>query len=180
MKLACIGPQCVGKSTLIGALLSEPTFKGYQAFPERVRFLKSNYGYNLYTGNTDIQLSILALQVFDSAAENVILDRTVVDSLSYALYYHRRDDPRIPDHILQFITDLSKRIVERLDHIIFLHPSFEMIPDGVRVVDKNQQQEIDQVMYEVLQMLEVPNNKIIHIHGGSVRERVDWVLRSVV
>lgn len=175
MKIAMVGAQCVGKSTLINALMNDYDFRGYQVRPEGVRFLKENYGFDIYSGNAEIQLAVLALQAKDSGEPYILLDRTVVDSLSYALYYHERKNPELSKPILDFLVHESKLIARRIDHFVFLQPSFPMEEDGTRVANYEQQADITRWMEYVIEMLEIPVGKVLYITGGSVNERVDWI-----
>jgi len=178
-RIAISGAQCTGKSSLIAALKEDKAFKAYKVRSEGVRSLKENFGFDIYSGNAEVQLAVLALQAKDSGENGILLDRTVLDSLTYALYYHERQNPRLPEPILNFLTHESTVIASRIDHFIIIQPSFNMIWDGTRVIDTDQQNDISLGMIRMLRILDIPEEKVFFIHGGSIQERVEWVKAEI-
>jgi nicotinamide riboside kinase len=181
MRIAFCGAQCTGKTTLIQALLADKdvTWHGYISRQEGVRFLKDIYNFDMHSATFELQLALLALQTRDLLEEHVLLDRTIIDSTTYMMYYHKKKNSNIPDNVIQFILQTSMSLVPRLDLIVFLKPEFGLIDDGVRLVDKKQQDDITEGMQKMMEFFNVPSDKII-MPTGSVENRVAEVKKRMM
>ena len=171
-KIAFCGAQCTGKTTLIHSFHEK--YPIFQIQQESVRELKAKYGFDIASGDISFQLALLTLQVKEACLpKHILLDRTVLDSTAYLLYYHVRKNPEIPKHIYQFIKDMAKEVLKQIDIIVFLRPEFDLIPDGIRIVDRDQQKEITDLIYYLIQEFQV-ENKVIEVFG-PVQDRMTQI-----
>lgn len=176
MRISFTGAQGVGKSTLIEALI--PKFPGYKVQKESVRQLVKKYGFDFGTADPTLQLAILNFQTRNTLLHNnILLDRSVIDSTSYMLYYHKRNQPTIPKPIMELVLEAADEISNQLDLIIFMKPEFELVDDGFRILDYDQQKEITGIMEYLIDKFRVWDKTLI-VHG-SVEDRVqqvmDWI-----
>lgn len=177
MRIAFCGAQGTGKTTLIN-YIHEELLPGYIKQSESVRYLKDTFGFDIYSGNIELQLALLTWQTKALLSNtNILLDRSVIDSTTYMMYYHEQNNPRIPDSVRKFIITQAVDLASSLDLIVFLKPEFDLEADGVRVVDVEQQKEITERMAVFIQISGIEEKVIIPT--GSVEERALQVLRRV-
>lgn len=181
MRISVSGAQCTGKSTLIEALSKE--LPDYVVQAESVRYLTKKYGFNIDEPTSDLQLALLNLQtraLYEN--QNILLDRSFVDSTSYMIYYKQKEtrektfSPKhlISDEAYDFIKTSAKELSQRVDLFVFLEPEFELIDDGFRIIDEVQQKQITEIMEQLFEEFGV-DYKVIR-PTGSVKERVEQVL----
>ena len=173
MRISISGAQCTGKSTLINALKKE--LPDYEIQRESVRYLVANYGFEIKAANTDLQLALLNWQTRSLYEHtDILLDRSFIDSTSYMLYYHKRRQPEVPFGVYNYIMDTAKALAQRIDLFIFLKPEFELIDDGFRLLDKDQQEEITELMEDLFEKFNV-EHKVLRV-TGSLEDRVSQTL----
>lgn len=173
MRISFTGAQGVGKSTLIEAVA--PHFPDYHIQRESVRYMVKKYGFDIQSADPTLQLAVLNLQTKSILGyEDILLDRSVIDSTAYMLYYHRRKNPEVPQAIMDLVMDTSKELAQKLDYIVFMQPEFDLVDDGFRVLDVDQQKEINDIMKGLIETFDV-SHKVIWVRG-SVEERVEEVL----
>jgi nicotinamide riboside kinase len=171
-RIGVIGAQSTGKTTLIQYLLEEPEFKGYIHVPSPTRYLKTMFGMDFDNADTEIQLSTLCMQALNMGIrDKAFYDRTVIDNYAYLQYYAGIGKSNLSANSLNFIQYISHTLANRLDVIIVLRREFDMIPDGTRIVDERQQQEIEDRIMKNLYDLGVDARKIVSL-SGTVEERV--------
>jgi nicotinamide riboside kinase len=173
VRISISGAQCTGKSTLIDAL--EKRLPEYAIQRESVRYLVKKYGFEIEAANTDLQLALLNLQTRSLYEhKDILLDRSFVDSTAYMLYYHKRKQPEVPAGVYNYIMDAVKELAQNIDLFVFLKPEFELVDDGFRVLDNDQQQEITELMGELFDEFDI-RHKVLEV-SGSVEDRVDQIL----
>ena len=78
------------------------------------------------------------------------------------------------------VTQLMFHMEGLYDYHIILKPEFEIVDDGVRSIDPVYQRDIDNLFKENVNMLmDFVPEKIIHVMGGSVEERVKFILSLI-
>lgn len=178
IKIEFLGPACVGKTTLINALASEyPEFK---IQTESVRYIKNKYGIDFKTGDTDVQMAVLALQLrYGNNPENYFLDRSSTNSQSYINYYKKRNECNMTPAVSQFIYDEGKKNAkENIDLIIYLKPGeFPVVEDGTRITDHDYIWETDAEMENLIKEWQL-EDKVIR-PTGSVVERVQFCKKYI-
>jgi GTPase SAR1 family protein len=172
-RIGIIGAQGVGKSTLINALMKEPMFSKYESLTSPTRLLKTRFGLDLENANTDLQLATLALQMRMLEFPDVIVDRTVVDNYAYLLYYTERGKSDLSNNMFKFILMYTSLMTWKIDIFFFLKKEFELIPDGVRVVDTDQQKEIEEKINSLIHQFNLSNRTFVI--RGSLEERVSII-----
>lgn len=172
-KIILTGATSVGKSTLINALAKE--FPNIKVQTESVRYLKDKYELDFKSGDTALQLALLQLQTKILMDEsNYFCDRSSLDSLSYTSYYLKKGNSNIDENVYRFLYDESKNnMLKYADLIIYLEPGeFDIVEDGVRIVDDEYQMETHLEMENFIKEFGI-ENKVIR-PKGSVKERVDF------
>jgi nicotinamide riboside kinase len=173
-RIGVIGAQSTGKTTLISHLMKEPEFKNYLSVESPTRYLKIIFGMDFDNANTEIQLSTLCMQAintFSAGSNDAFFDRTVIDNYAYLQYYAGRGHSDLSASALNFIQYTSRFLATKLDVIVLLHREFAIVPDGTRIVDEQQQGEIEDRIMKNLDDFGIDVRKIISL-SGTVEERV--------
>ncbi len=172
MKIGFCGSISVGKTTLVKKLSKLPEFKDYKIFTERSKYLR-DIGIPLDNDSTlKGQTIFLAERCTELFQENMITDRSVIDVMAFTKaskeinYIHKEGFVKYAAH---FISDY--------DFIFYIDP--EGVPlekNGVRSTDKKYREEINTQIKFFIDIYH-PRLKNFHtIKGGSVDERVEFVL----
>ena len=176
MKIGVSGTSSVGKTTLITELVKLPQFQHYHVFGSPTRMLKTKYDIDFHTGNSDIQLAVLALQLFRiNQYEDVFFDRTMVDHISYYFYYKRHLNSNLTRQGEYFFLDMAHRFMACIDVSFISLPEFPNVPDGVRTDDEEQRTEIVDIMDKVLKEY----TKKFCFLSGSIDNRVKQVVSYI-
>jgi len=177
MKISVSGVQSTGKTTLIQELVKLDIFKDYHVHESPTRTLYKNYDIKFDTGNTDIQLSTLALQLYHlNQYENAIFDRTVIDNLAYYLYHKHRHNSNMSKESEYFMYKMSHEFMKQIDLIFMLNPEFPIVTDGIRSTDEIQRKEVLDIMRTVV-LREYSYGNILYLSGtvdNRVKEVVDY------
>ena len=178
MKISVSGVQSTGKTTLIQELIKLDVFKDYHVHESPTRTLYKEYDIKFDTGNTDIQLSTLALQLYHlNQYDNAIFDRTVIDNLAYYLYHKHRHNSNMTKESEYFMYKMSHLFMSRIDLILMLNPEFPIIIDGVRNTDDHQRLEVMNILKTVV-LREYNYGEILYL-SGSIDDRVKQVLTYI-
>jgi len=163
MKIAIIGAQGVGKTTLAQQINKD--YPDFKILPEAAR-LAVEAGYKLdHTATVETEHWLINKQIELESAENKwVADRCGIDLLAYIEYLFSNE--------LDLIEFATKTLVPRFsnyDLVIYL-PSGEFIieDDGVRTTDIKFQEDIDRKIKDILEKHKIPFVKIV----GSPKERL--------
>ena len=177
-KIIFTGATSVGKSTLINALSKE--FPEIKVQTESVRYLKNKYGLDFRSGDTALQLALLQLQTKILMDDSTYFcDRSSLDSLSYTSYYMKKGNSDISPNVYDFLyTESKNNMLKYADLIIYLAPGeFDIVDDGVRIVDNEYQYETHLEMERFIKEFGL-ENKVIR-PKGSVEERVNFCKKYI-
>jgi len=165
MRITLSGALCTGKSTLIDELKKIPEISGKFAFKGEILrdLLKQGVKIN-EQGTNETQLLVISKMIENAALRNVILDRSVLDSLVYSLYLYEKE--QITKKILRIAEAAFENI--QYDICFYLPVEFDIIPDGVRSGNKEFRNRIAQLFEEVITAYNYP----IIILKGNIQDRV--------
>lgn len=169
--------QCTGKTTLINALKRKYDIFNIQREPVR-NILKDKEKVNFADDN--IQLRILNNQRSYILENNYILqDRSPLSSYCYTSYLRSKNKTNIEDDIFDFIEEESKIIMQSklIDYVVVLPIEFEMIDDGFRTVDKQQQKDIQDLIDDTIKKWGI-EYKVLR-PSGTVEERVAFLSKII-
>lgn len=159
MKIAFMGTQCNGKSTLIKEFLKRwPMYK--EAKSTYRNLLKTNKVTGNQEGTTDSQRTILNAIIDDTQKaiakgdEFLVFDRCVTDNIVYSLWLNEKG--KVSD---EFIMDTKRIAFEaiRVFDIIFYLPlreEIKIVPKKGRDIDPVYRQEIDNIFRAVVSTYE--------------------------
>lgn len=177
LRLVFSSSQCTGKTTLINAIKKKYPIFGVQREPIR-GILKDKEKVNY--ADDSVQLRILSNQR-DYLLYNkfVLADRSCLDSFVYTDLLRSEGKSDIDDKTFSFIKEESKIIMQSgfVDQIVFLPIEFDIIDDGFRTVDKDQQYKVQSLMEKYIKDWGL-EYKVISPRG-SVEERLDFVSRYI-
>lgn len=151
MVISISGTHCTGKTTLINELKKDPFFKEAVFLSSSGKGL-SKFGLNINEGGDDLTQLYLTCRDVQQLVENhsnsmVILDRSIVDILIYSryLYYHKRLQKDTYSNIFFLLT----KVIQYIDHIFLLKPTFGLVAEPERSTNKEFQDEIFSLFDEV-------------------------------
>ena len=170
MKIAIIGAQGVGKTTLANQISKE--YPDFKILPEAAR-LAMKAGYKLdHTATTETELWLIAKQIeLESGEGKWVADRCGIDLLAYIHHLFSEESS-----LIEFATKTLVPRFSNYDLVLYL-PSgqFAIEDDGVRITDMKFQQAIDQQIKDILEKHKIPFIKIV----GSPKERLTKVKKLI-
>jgi|TARA_R110000851_G_scaffold25766_4_gene73883 nicotinamide riboside kinase len=174
MKIGITGAQSVGKTTLLNALRSEPRFDGYTVCDEVTREIRE-MGFDINEQGSDLT-QILIMQKHISNVfmyDDMLTDRTALDGLVYTTWMHQHN--KVTQATLEKVYSIYEKLINSYDYIFYIRPEFPIIDDGVRSIDPQFRDDINDIFEGFIN--ELPREHITV--SGSVRERVSQVLKVV-
>jgi nicotinamide riboside kinase len=162
MKIAFMGTQGTGKSTLLELFLKDNPNYTRSINMQRILKTKFNIGINTEASfNSQYALSAhYATEV--NAHKDYIADRSVIDTFVYA-----KASNNITSVELKYIEEIFEKAVEDYDIIFYLPIEFIPPEDGLRVIDLEYRNLINSLMEEYK---EKHYHKIITLKG-TIEER---------
>lgn len=151
MRIAIIGPQGSGKSTLVKDICA--TWPRYKTPARTYRDLIEEKGLKINrVGNLDAQKQIrdfLVDQVHDVSNEKyVVLDRTVLDNFVYSMWLFQQESTDIPEEFMQSSAVIAKMCLQHIDIIFYcsmVELDEEAKKDPTRDSNERYRQEIDAI-----------------------------------
>lgn len=166
MKIAIIGAQGVGKTTLARDINKE--YPDFKILPEAAR-LAVEAGYKLdHTATVETEHWLINKQIeLESRDDKWVADRCGIDLLAYIEYLFSHESS-----LIEFATKTLVPRFSNYDLIIYL-PSgeFAIEDDDVRTTDVRFQENIDRKIKDILEKHKISFIKIV----GSPKERLEKV-----
>jgi len=184
MKIAFIGSQCTGKTSLIEELLKNDKFENYNKSVNVVSTLAKEMGdWKFSDDTTPIFQKILMDKFISDAFCNksfTLYDRTTIDCYVYSKWLYDFTN-HMSDDEFGYITDRFYKSLWLYDHVFYLKPEFAYVNNGVRSNNMAYRDQITQLFDETITELKENFGKSvdhigIHI-SGTMEERVDSVLK---
>lgn len=176
MLICLTGAHSTGKSTLICQLRwTYPFFKNYVISDSDITRDLKNKGLRINEeGNNNTQILIMAKHVANSLKKNALLGRCALDGLVYTryLFLHGRVDSWVHD----FALNTCKMLLPKYDHVFYLVPEFEIVPDGIRSCIQDFQNDIALLFDQVIAELSINPVKIA---GTLVDQRMSQVMEAL-
>lgn len=179
MKIAFSGVQCTGKTTIINELRNIKEFDKYLFCVEGIRSLQKQ-GFQINeNGNNETQVAVMILHLMNlDKGENLILDRCLLDGMSYAEWSYNKG--KINEETYKLCKRLFYKHIDDLDVIFYLVPEFEMVEDGTRSVNKIYRDEVKKIFDKYVDEIKSEFHKVNVIPlSGTVIERVNQVKNIV-
>jgi len=175
MKIGFCGTMSVGKSTLVNALSELPQFKEYHLATERSKYLR-DLGIPLNTDSTlKGQTIFLAERSAELLNENLITDRTVIDVMAFTL-----NASSIFHNDKHLFENYAKLLISEYDYIFYISPVGVDIEDNsVRETNSEYRDKIDTTIKYIINRYKPMIRGLQEIHGLTVEERVDFVLKTL-
>lgn len=148
MKIAIIGAQNVGKTTLIQSFLKK--WPMYKTTSKTYRDILKEKNLQ-HSSNTTAETQLLILDWMTQTLEEnknekyVIYDRCPLDNLVYTLHATEKD--LVSEDVLGVTVDIVRRSLKNLDIIFWIKydPAIKIVSDGTRDTNLNYIREIDDI-----------------------------------
>jgi len=185
MRIAFIGAQGTGKTTLINSLKDNKNFPpDFHVHEEVVRSLIKTRGIKINREGTNFSQDLVSITHLNNAMEsyynypNSLFDRCIIDSHAYGLTCKSVDSKSI---------DFSRHMIDVIfknypfDLLIYVPPYDDFLKeDGVRDTDSKYQQEVDQNMENLIKCVEEDYAvDILRISTIGINERVNEIISYI-
>lgn len=174
MRIAFLGAQGTGKSSLVNEMLKMDEFKNHTQYVNTQRILNGYLGETFpHSSKTNdlSQISItsnLVVQLLNN--ENLICDRSLLDTFTYAT---------LSQNVLnaESIENTFNKAVELYDVIFYTPHEFKIISDGFRETDEKYVELVDKTIKNYIEKYK-DKVKIVTV-SGSVNKRLDKIVETV-
>jgi thymidylate kinase len=155
MKIAIMGPQCNGKSTLIKEFCKRwPMYKEVKSTYRKL--IKTGKVTNNEEGTAESQKAILNAIIDDSQKaiakgdEFLVFDRCVIDNIAYSLWLNERG--KVSDEFIMDTKRIAFEAVKAFDLIFYipLREEITIVPKKGRALDPVYRQEIDNIFRAIV------------------------------
>ena len=172
MKIAISGAHCTGKTTLVNSLKESGKLNDFTFRSNLLRGLKDAGHPINEAGNTTTQLYVMSkFYEFLHTPGNAILDRCVLDGMSYTMYFY----PEMTKNMHLVFEKLFEEMFHQYDAICYVVPELPFVDDGVRSTDKKFYDQVVQNFEILINEYQIP----VHYISGSVEERTNQVLKII-
>lgn len=175
MRIAIIGAQCTGKSTLLDKVKESGILSPGYIFCEEVvrKLVKEKQILINKEGDFESQKAIFYAHL-DNARENIdmVTDRSCIDAWVYTLY--NREQFNVAE--LNELNFLFVHTLAFYDKIFYLPVEFELESDGFRSLDKEFQAAIDEKFRYILNMYNIQYNRL----SGSIENRFQLFKKHIL
>jgi len=167
-RIALVGASSTGKTTVYELLKNK--LPKYEFINESTRTVAS-YGFPINENGSDA--TQLAISSFHLEALlkpfNLVLDRCYMDVLVYSCFME------IDKGTLAFIQDTWERLKGEYTHYVYFPIEFESVDDGVRSINEDWREKVDQKFRSELDSIGKPYLTIT----GSPMQRVEQILKFI-
>ncbi len=181
MRVALVGSQSVGKSTLLKAL--QNVYPDATFIEEATRWVlplgfKINREADFKTQEMIMMRHLFELYAtYDdpriiSGSNLAIFDRSPLDCFVYSTWLYYNNPEKMPRYNWNKIRCIYENVVDDIDLYVYIPIEFPVVDDGVRDLNENYRSEIDH-MFKV-QIDTLHRHRVLTV-SGTVEERVQMV-----
>lgn len=175
MKIGICGTHSTGKTTLVEALRTEDYFRDYFFDINVTRWVKeTGLPINENTSDASQEINLLKRIAHLNSFDKLICDRTIVDVLAYSTA-----GKQITSRSIDYQVRLYELNVHKYDYIFYLPMDIAVVDDGVRAIEPEYRQKIDDLIVNFLSQTTPDMHERIFSVRGSVRQRIQTILDIV-
>lgn len=182
MIIAFSGSHCTGKSILVSEFkknknfvcLDSVTRSTISAKERRVDGVEDLEDTQNFMADKVLENMVRIVNMnIEDPSKVYLMDRSVFDFLGYTKCF--MDRGLLSTQAYVGIWNKCKDVWNNIDFFFFLRPDFPIVDDGVRSIDEDLRQKVDQEIYRLLKETGVAYEQLT----GSVEDRVNTVLNHV-
>jgi nicotinamide riboside kinase len=173
-RIVVVGSFSTGKTTLAEAAAPK---LGLPLLPEVAREV-ADLGFKLDKDATVETESLIFMRQYynEMTHPEFVGDRSLIDVMAYASWVLEHQERRKEFALWDTCLDIAKHnLRSQYSHVFYLPIEFEIVPDELRPMDTDFQQDIDR---RIVRLLET-NDIAYEVLTGSVDDRMDALLRAV-
>jgi nicotinamide riboside kinase len=188
------GAQSSGKTTLLNKCRQELPGNWYYV-DEVTRYVRARYGEQINEQGSDMtQIMIINTHVENSYLpdilnnptdnplpkyDGVILDRCIVDGLVYTEWLYEQG--KISEWVVDYARRIYKKIIYKLDYILYTDPAIPLVDDGERSIDVEFRKDIiskfENVFFERDRVIFAHK---LHILSGDISTRFNTLKECIL
>lgn len=172
-RVALVGSSSVGKTTVYELLKNE--LIDYKFINESTRTIAS-YEFPINekgTSETQLAISSFHLEALLHPGD-IILDRCYLDLVVYSTHMEN-----ISNNTYNYILDTWMRVMKQYTHFIYFPIEFKSVEDGVRSVNEQWRNTIDNHFRTALESIKKMEGKDYLTVTGSPKQRVEQILNYI-
>ncbi len=174
LRIAIVGSFSTGKTTLAEAVAPKLDLP---LLPEVARQIAAE-GFKLDKDATVETETLIFLRQYYNEMINpeFVGDRSLIDALAYAGWVLEHQQRRKEFALWDACLDIAAHTLRsNYTHVFYLPIEFDIVPDGLRPIDPEFQQDIDRRIVEILRGHDIRHATVT----GSVDDRVQRLLETV-
>jgi hypothetical protein len=178
MRIGFTGAHGTGKTMTADALRATGKFNDYYFPPSSARLL---FGDGINTDATPLNQILITMDRTNNIAnyENVITDRTAIDSWAYTEY--QMITIWAPDEVPLGYASITNQYVDRamndIDLLVYFPPYWSPRADGIRRTDRKYQRDIDDLIRAGIDIFYA--GTVLTMGNESVQKRVQAILSEL-